>query len=147
MFLCLLFSYLGKKKGCVWGPMDMESGNCCRHHKKGAGKNSSSHSSLKSAIHTPYTRLRWQWDKSCSRKCLFVFTDLKGSLGNWKKKTHPQSDASTWTLPKPLLFAQSTIRALITCYCCWHLCWIKISVCMDWVFPPVSFPEASVLFH
>lgn len=60
-FVSLFFLIQEKEGGCTGSyEQDTESGNCCRHHKKGAGKNRSSHSSLKNAIHIPYTRLRWE---------------------------------------------------------------------------------------
>lgn len=51
-------NYSGKRKGVYSCGQDMESGNSCRHHMKGVGKTRSSHSSLKNAIHTLYTRPR-----------------------------------------------------------------------------------------
>lgn len=92
------FFLIQEKQGVFMGnyEQDMESGIPCRHHKKGAGKTRSRQSSLKNAIHTPYTRPRWDEINHAPESSFFFFSlTLKGALiTSWKRHIHSQTPPS-----------------------------------------------------
>lgn len=91
-----------------------QPGNLCRHHKV-AGENKSTHSSLKDAICIPYTRLRQEWDSSCSRSVFFFPLTIKGALVTSSKRGIYRQMPASGPSPSHQHYLPSQIRALITC--------------------------------